>query len=111
MPTSFLRAVLACAFLASAIAGCAGAARPDRGAASTPALSPAQIAQLLASPDRSEADRRNDVRRKPADLLAFIGPRPGMVVLDLSAGGGYTSELLARAVGPTGRVYGQSNTP
>ncbi len=34
-----------------------------------------------------------------------------MVALDLSAGGGYTSELLARAVGPTGRVYGQSNTP
>ena len=31
-----------------------------------------------------------------------------MIVLDLSAGGGYTSELLARAVGPTGRVYGQS---
>jgi predicted methyltransferase len=41
-------------------------------------------------------------------MLAFIGLRPGMVALDLSAGGGYTSELLARAVGPTGRVYGQS---
>ena len=33
---------------------------------------------------------------------------PGMVALDLSAGGGYTTELLARAVGPTGQVYGQS---
>jgi predicted methyltransferase len=31
-----------------------------------------------------------------------------MVALDLSAGGGYTTELLARAVGPMGRVYGQS---
>ncbi|HUN70475.1 MAG TPA: hypothetical protein VMU46_16885, partial [Burkholderiales bacterium] len=27
---------------------------------------------------------------------------------DLSAGGGYTTELIARAVGPEGRVYGQS---
>jgi predicted methyltransferase len=31
-----------------------------------------------------------------------------MVALDLSAGGGYTTELLARSVGPQGRVYGQS---
>jgi predicted methyltransferase len=41
-------------------------------------------------------------------MLAFIGIRPGMVALDLSTGGGYTTELLARAVGPTGRAYGQS---
>ena len=41
-------------------------------------------------------------------MLAFIGMRPGMTALDLSAGGGYTTELLARAVGPTGTVYGQS---
>ena len=34
-----------------------------------------------------------------------------MTVLDVSAGGGYTTELLARAVGPTGRVYGQSAPP
>jgi predicted methyltransferase len=31
-----------------------------------------------------------------------------MVALDVVSGGGYTTELLARAVGPTGRVYGQS---
>jgi predicted methyltransferase len=71
-------------------------------------LSSAQIAALLASPDRSDADRTNDLRRKPAEMLAFIGVRPGMVALDISAGGGYTTELIARAVGPTGRVYGQS---
>ncbi len=63
---------------------------------------------LVASPDRTAADRQNDIRRKPVDMLAFIAPRPGMVALDLSAGGGYTTELLARAIGPTGRVYGQS---
>jgi predicted methyltransferase len=88
--------------------GCAESSpAPERdGAPAT--LSRAEIDALLASPDRSDADRRNDVRRKPADMLAFIGVRPGMIVLDVSAGGGYTTELLARAVGPGGRVYGQS---
>ncbi|HUQ74121.1 MAG TPA: hypothetical protein VM183_05285, partial [Burkholderiales bacterium] len=56
-------------------------------------------------------DRTNDVRRKPELVLAFIGVRPGMTVLDVSAGGGYTTELMARAVGPTGKVYGQSTPP
>ncbi|MEO8296765.1 MAG: hypothetical protein ABI574_03070 [Burkholderiales bacterium] len=75
----------------------------------TPApLSADQIAGMLAQPDRSDADRVNDRRRKPLEMLGFIGVRPGMVALDLSAGGGYTTELLARSVGPTGRVYGQS---
>jgi predicted methyltransferase len=71
-------------------------------------ISSERIAEIVASPDRRPADRTNDLRRKPEQMLAFIGLRPGMVVLDLSAGGGYTTELLARAVGPSGRVYGQS---
>ena len=73
-----------------------------------PTLSRERIAEILASPDRRAADRANDVRRKPDQMLAFIGVRPAMVALDLSSGGGYTTELLARAVGPAGRVYGQS---
>lgn len=71
------------------------------------ALGAEQIAAVLANPDRRPADRTNDVRRKPAQMLAFIGVRPGMTALDLSAGGGYTSELLARSAGPGGRVYAQ----
>jgi len=66
-------------------------------------LSTDRIAEIIASPDRSAADKTNDLRRKPELVLAFIGIRPGMVALDLSASGGYTTELLARAVGPTGR--------
>jgi len=81
-----------------------GAPAPDRAAV----LPPERIAEILASPDRSESDRVNDRRRRPLDMLSFIGMRPGMVVLDLSAGGGYTTELLARSIGPDGRVYGQS---
>jgi predicted methyltransferase len=77
----------------------------------SPVLGSEQIAAIVASPDRSAADRSNDVRRKPVELLTFIGVRPGMTALDVSAGAGYTSELLARAAGPTGHVYGQSPPP
>ena len=62
---------------------------------------------IVAAADRSEADRKNDIRRKPAQILAFSGIRPGMKVLDLATGGGYSTELVARTVGPTGVVYGQ----
>src|SRR5215472_11198965 len=61
---------------------------------SSPRLSSEQIAQIVASPDRSEADRTNDLRRKPEQMLAFIGIRPGIVALDLSAAGGYTTDLV-----------------
>ena len=38
----------------------------------------------------------------------FIGVRPGWTALDVSTGGGYTTELLARAIGPTALVWAQS---
>jgi len=83
---------------AALLAGCAGPGP----------LPPDRIAVLVASPDRHAADRINDVRRKPARMLAFIGVRAGMVAMDVSAARGYTTELIARAVGPAGKVYGQN---
>jgi predicted methyltransferase len=73
-----------------------------------PALTQAEIKQIVTSPDRSAADRTNDLRRKPEQLLVFMDIHPGITALDLSAAGGYTTELLARAIGPSGSVYGQS---
>lgn len=64
----------------------------------------------MAAEDRTAADRALDAGRRPAELLAFFGVRPRMRVAELGAGGGYTTELLARAVGPGGTVYGH-NTP
>ena len=66
------------------------------------------FAALLAAPDRSDADRQADKRRDPLPLLAFAGLHPGMKVLDMGAGGGYSTELIARAVAPDGIVYGQN---
>jgi predicted methyltransferase len=65
-------------------------------------------AALLAAPDRSEADRQADKRRDPVPFLAFAGLRPGLKVLDMGAGAGYSTELVARVIGPTGVVYGQN---
>jgi predicted methyltransferase len=64
---------------------------------------------IVVSADRTDADRTIDQRREPQKLLEFYGVRPGMRVLDMSAGRGYNAELLARVVGPTGRVYAQSS--
>ncbi len=65
-------------------------------------------AAILAAPDRSDADRQADQRRDPTPFLAFAGVRPGMKVLDMGAGGGYSTELMARAVAPNGVVFGQN---
>lgn len=59
--------------------------------------------------DRSEDDRKLDAGRHPGELLTFFGIAPGMKVAELAAGGGYTAELLARLVGPSGVVYGQNS--
>jgi predicted methyltransferase len=74
------------------------------------ALEPApDYRNVVVSADRTDADRVLDQRREPQKLLEFYGVRPGMRVLDVSAGRGYNSELLARVVGPKGRVYAQSS--
>lgn len=65
---------------------------------------------IVAAPDREAADRALDAGRLPARMLEFFGIAPGMRVAEISAGGGYTAELLARSVGEAGVVYGQ-NTP
>jgi predicted methyltransferase len=68
-------------------------------------------AGIVAAPDRSAADRQTDQRRDPVKLLAFTGVKPGMKVLDMGAGGGYSTELMARAVGSAGVVYAQDAEP
>ena len=70
---------------------------------------PDEVRAAVAAPDRSPEDRALDAGRKPDLMLAFFGIRAGMKVAEIGAGGGYTTELLARTVGPTGKVYGQNS--
>ena len=98
IPSSLSAALVAVGILV----GCAGTANRN------PA---ADFAAIVAAPDRSEADRKTDQRRDPVKLFAFTGVGPGMTVLEMGAGGGYTAELLARAVAPNGKVYAQDQPP
>ena len=98
IPSSLAAALLA----AGVLAGCASMSDQK------PA---ADYAAIVAAPDRSEADRKTDQRRDPAKLFAFTGVGPGMTVLEMGAGGGYTAEMLARAVAPNGKVYAQDQPP
>ena len=54
-------------------------------------------AAIVATPDRSDADRKLDTNRAPAQWLAFIGAKPGMKILDIFAVYGWKAEQLARA--------------
>ncbi len=67
-------------------------------------VSPAAQA-IVDADDRSADDRETDTRRHPGELLTFMGVQPGWRVADLAAGGGYTTELLVRAVGSEGAVF------
>jgi predicted methyltransferase len=69
---------------------------------------PQHIRDAVNAADRPATDKSLDAGRKPDQVLAFFGIQAGMKVADLSAGGGYTTELLSRAVGPTGTVYSQN---
>jgi predicted methyltransferase len=69
------------------------------------------IERSIANPERTAADRERDAREKPAEILAFAGVKPGMVVADIFAGGGYYSELLAGVVGDSGKVIAINNMP
>ncbi|MCP5056037.1 MAG: class I SAM-dependent methyltransferase [bacterium] len=73
------------------------------------ALSEAEATALVAAEDRTAEDRERDGRRHPAELLVFSQVEGGMKVADLGAGNGYTTELLARAVGPKGTVYAHNS--
>jgi len=69
-----------------------------------PAAAPDAIAAAVASPDRSPDNVKLDESRKPAEVLKFLGLRPGMRVADPFGGNFYWAEITGRAVGPRGHV-------
>ncbi len=70
----------------------------------SPAM-PSNIAAAVADPARPAEDRARDVARKPAEVIAFAGVKPGDTVVDLIPGGGYFTRVFSKAVGPNGHVY------
>lgn len=71
----------------------------------SPALAaPRDYAAAVAPKGRPASAIALDTSRKPAEILDFLGLKPGMTVLDVMAGGGYYSQIMARVVGIKGRV-------
>jgi predicted methyltransferase len=69
---------------------------------------PKEITDAINAPDRPAADKALDAGRRPDQIMAFYGIKPGMKIADVFAGGGYMTELYARIVGPSGKVYSQN---
>ena len=67
---------------------------------------PAHISAAVADSSRPEADTARDENRKPADVVAFSGLKPGDKIADLNPGGGYYTRIFAKVVGLQGKVYG-----
>lgn len=88
-------AILAALFLSFAFGTSAGAA-------STP---PTYITAAVNDAGRPDADKARDADRKPGEMVAFAGIKPGAKVADLIPGGGYFTRIFAKAVGPRGHVY------
>ena len=63
------------------------------------------IMSAVADPARPAEDVARDAERKPAEIVAFAGVRPGDRIVELAPGGGYYTRILARSAGPHGRVY------
>jgi predicted methyltransferase len=59
----------------------------------------------IENPNRLKSDLVNDVKRKPALILPFTQIQEGDKILELGAGGGYTTELISWSVGKYGKVY------
>jgi predicted methyltransferase len=115
------------AFLLAVLVSSCGTANPPRLAAATGPTTTAREAPapgaekrtgtsvseaalaIVNAADRSDSDKALDAGRHPAEWLSFFRIAPGMKVAEIAAGGGYTTELLARAVGPSGKVYGQNS--
>jgi predicted methyltransferase len=79
---------------ASAIA--VGAAAQNAGSA---------ISAAVADSLRPATDMARDVHRKPAEIVAFAGVKPGDKVAEMMPGGGYYTRILAKTVGPKGHIY------
>lgn len=88
-------------------AGCATTSTPE--GVDEAALE--RVRAALIAPDRIEWDKPFDASRKPVEYMRFFRVRTGMTVLDLGAAAGYTTEIIAAAVGPSGRVYAQIDDP
>ena len=88
------------ALLAASVLAAGLAALPALAQKPTPAIEAA-----VADKARPDADTKRDAARKPAEIVAFAGVKPGMAVEELFPGGGYYTRILSKVVGPKGKLF------
>lgn len=71
---------------------------------------PTYLANAVADTSRPKDDVKFDVDRKPAEVMAYAGVKPGQTIGEYLPGGGYYTRLLSDAVGPHGKVYALETT-
>ena len=69
---------------------------------------PPYIQAAVDDPGRADGDRERDADRKPAEVIAFAGLKPGDKVADFIPGRGYFTKIFCRVVGSKGHVYAVS---
>jgi len=119
IPELTMRNIIALLTLASVVAGCDRpssepepvATEPEPAAAAVVETEVSIYAAAVASETRPAADHASDAGRKPEAVLEFFAIQPGDSVLEMWAGGGYYTELLAHVVGESGKVVAHTNTP
>lgn len=62
----------------------------------------------MAKADRPAAEVARDAGRKPDQVLAYLGVKPGMTIWDHASSSGYYTAIFSKAVGPEGKVYAQN---
>jgi predicted methyltransferase len=98
----------------SVTSGCARTASPAAGKPggviriASPGVTPF-VRNVVLDPDRLDADRALDAGRHIEEMLAFLEVAPGQKLGEIGAGGGYTTELVARAIGDRGRIFAENN--
>lgn len=88
---------MALALSAVVLSGCTKAEPPRQ-------YSQAALDKALADPGRKDQTNA-DARRKPGELIALAGVKPGDKVVDLIPGSGYWTRIFSKTVGPKGKVY------
>jgi predicted methyltransferase len=91
------------AVAAPALAGEAPAAAPPK-PYSIPANVPDYVRKAVQSPDRTPAMTARDADRKPAELLALSGVKPGDKVVEFAGFGQYFTTMLSSIVGERGSI-------
>jgi predicted methyltransferase len=75
------------------------------------AASASNYRDILTNQARPEAERALDGARKPDEVMAFYGVKPGDKVADLLSARGYYTVILSQLVGPQGVVYSANIKP